>query len=65
MGSTITQRYTEALRTADHDIGVEFTGWCQQSQAEQIGGNRNQPLLFMDFCYQLGIVVNFSRGAGI
>ena len=34
MRPTITEWYAKALRGADHNIGFEFSGWCEQREAE-------------------------------
>lgn len=36
VGATITQRYTEALRVSDNDIGAQITRRLQQCEGEEI-----------------------------
>ena len=39
MRAAIAERYTEALRAADRDVGADLAGRRQQRQAEEVGAD--------------------------
>ena len=55
------ERYAEALRRADRDVGTDLARGAQQRQREQVGGHRHQRALIVCSRDQICVVTNRPR----
>src|SRR5882672_9479011 len=68
MRPAVTQRYAEALRVADGDVGpatAPLAGWRKQREREQIGGHRDEGSRGVGGLAQRAVIADRAVGRGI
>jgi len=63
--SAVTHRHTKTLARTNGNIGTPFARRCEQSKAQQIGGNGNNNALFVGFFSKFRKILNISFVVGI
>jgi hypothetical protein len=65
MGTTVTERNTEALGVTDGDVGAKFSRGLEHGKSEKIGGCAEKSLLLVDDVGESLVIVNTTVGIGV